>query len=51
MLEKLKGVSTDLWIVSALMVALILFGMYMSYRPHKVAAEAPSAPVVAKVYS
>ena len=38
-------------IISIFMVALILFGTYMSYRPYRAPVATSSAPIIAAIYS
>ena len=43
---------TDDLIIGTFMVALIIFGTYMSYRPHRVPVSSPiTAPIIAPLYS
>jgi hypothetical protein len=50
MFEKLKNIPPDQLIIFAIMIGLIVFGTYVSYRPHRVPAATSSAPIIAPVY-
>jgi hypothetical protein len=49
MFDFLRHITKADLIIGAFMIALILYGSYMSYRPHRVPAPAASAPVTLSI--
>ena len=49
MFDPMRDVTKADLIIGTLMVALIVFGTYMSYRPYRAPVPAASAPVTASI--